>query len=232
MGKKLKFEVLPPVKVSQVALEINKLHEGITALAKRALGDAIKIGELLTQQKAKLKHGGWLPWVKGNLKFSYKTAERYMNLWERKDELDSESNLNDALRRLTKPKDPEEVKRAYSRKLTAPIYKPSGKKPNVSDLVDKTKSTQLIKKINESGVSSEEKAFLIDAAERHNVFHYNLIADYYAHSEKEMQRLMEESALVIIDFDHALEYGYVKYTKEIAEIYAKEHGKSFSEDPA
>ena len=33
-----------------------------------------------------------------------------------------------------------------------------------------------------------------------------------------MQRLMEESALVIIDFDNAIANGYVKLNKRMAEI--------------
>ena len=47
------------------------------------------------------------------------------------------------------------------------------------------------------------KDFLINAAYRHITFNYSNIADYYAHSSKEMQELMEESALIIIDFEKA-----------------------------
>ena len=36
-----------------------------------------------------------------------------------------------------------------------------------------------------------------------------------------MQELMEDSALVIIDFEKAIENGYVKLTKDIAESYKK-----------
>ena len=66
-----------------------------------------------------------------------------------------------------------------------------------------------------------EQAFLIYAAYRHTVFDYSKIADYYAHSSKEIQELMEDSALVIIDFDAAIEKGYVKLTKDIAAAYEK-----------
>jgi ParB-like chromosome segregation protein Spo0J len=45
--------------------------------------------------------------------------------------------------------------------------------------------------------------------------------DFYAHSSKEIQELMEDSALVIIDFDKAIEKGYVKLTKDIAAAYEK-----------
>ena len=50
----------------------------------------------------------------------------------------------------------------------------------------------------------KEKQFLMAAASRHIVFHYSKIANFYAHSSKECQELMEKSALVIIDFNKAI----------------------------
>ena len=47
------------------------------------------------------------------------------------------------------------------------------------------------------------------AATRHIVFNYSKIADYYTSASKEMQHLIERSALVIIDFEKAIQYGYV-----------------------
>lgn len=118
---------------------------------------------------------------------------------------------------------PKEEK-AYTSKIKAPIYEPKNKKPHILELVDTFKTSKLIHEINQSSVSEEEKRFLIEAAKRHNVFHYRKIADYYAHSGPEMQRLMEKSALVIIDFEDAIKNGYVKFSKEIADIYVEEHG--------
>ena len=51
------------------------------------------------------------------------------------------------------------------------------------------------------------------------------IADFYAHSNKEVQDLMEESALVIIDFDKAIENGYVKLSKELEKSYTSDYEK-------
>ena len=44
------------------------------------------------------------------------------------------------------------------------------------------------------------------------------IADYYAHSNKQVQKLMEDSALVIIDLDDAIANGYVRLSKNIEKI--------------
>lgn len=114
----------------------------------------------------------------------------------------------------------------YTSKILAPIYEPKNRKPELIELVDRSKSKALIEAIGKSDISVSEKAFLIDAARRHNVFHYERIADYYAYSSRETQKLMEDSALVIIDFGRAIELGYVRLNGEIAQLYADEHGKT------
>ena len=109
----------------------------------------------------------------------------------------------------------------YTRKIEAPTYEPKGIKPKVSELYNEDKGFELLEKIRKSNVSKAEKEFLTIASFRHVVFDYSKIAEYYAQSNKEMQELMEDSALVIIDFEKAIENGYVKLTKDIAESYKK-----------
>jgi hypothetical protein len=111
----------------------------------------------------------------------------------------------------------------YSSKIEAPIYEPKNKKPHLMELLENTKTKQLIREISDSEVTEEEKAFLIEAAKRHNVFNYEKIADYYAHSSETIQRLMEKSALVIIDFKKAIDSGYVKLCEEIKTQYMEEY---------
>ncbi len=82
-----------------------------------------------------------------------------------------------------------------------------------------------IQKINQSNVSEDEKKFLIFAAYRHIVFNFSKIADYYAHSNSEMQQLMEQSALVIVDFDKAIEYGYVALNNQLSNQYLEEQSE-------
>lgn len=113
----------------------------------------------------------------------------------------------------------------YSTKIEAPIYEPKNKKPNILELYNDSKTKRLIRNINKSNLSDFEKSFLIEAAKRHTVFNYEKIADYYAHSSKEMQELMEQSGLVIIDFEKAIELGYVKVCKEIKKQYLEEYGE-------
>jgi hypothetical protein len=118
---------------------------------------------------------------------------------------------------------PEEAARKYTTKIEAPVYEPRHDKPNILALYDPTKARRLIKKIDASALPDDEKAFLRAAATRHIVFHYERIADYYAHSSPEVQRLMEESALVIIDFESAIEQGFVRLCDDIREQYFEEY---------
>lgn len=120
---------------------------------------------------------------------------------------------------------PNQDEQKYSSKIEAPIYEPKNKKPHIVELLDKSKTKRLILEIENSNLDFEEKKFLIDAARRHNVFNYEKIADYYAHSSKEMQLLMEKSALVIIDFEKAIQLGYVKLCDEIRTQYLEEYGE-------
>ena len=106
----------------------------------------------------------------------------------------------------------------YSKTIQVPQYIPSDKKPQLGELYNSFKYANLIKDINNSTVSDDEKNFLRLAASRHIVFNYAKIADYYAHATPEMQRLMEQSALVILDVDDAIANGYVRLSNKMKEL--------------
>lgn len=114
----------------------------------------------------------------------------------------------------------------YSRKIEAPIYEITGKKPKVSDLYDEAKTNQLKEEIDAAKLPKQVSAFLRAAADRHTVFNFRNIAEFYAHSDAVTQDLMERSALIIIDFDRAIEDGFVKLAEgmmaQVAEIKANE----------
>jgi hypothetical protein len=114
------------------------------------------------------------------------------------------------------------IESAYTKKVTVPVYVPQYQKPSVYELFDHMKSMQMIKRINESKVSAEDKKFLIYAAQRHIIFNFAKIADYYAHSSAEVQDLMEQSALVIVDFDKAIENGFATLNNELSNQYLNE----------
>lgn len=111
----------------------------------------------------------------------------------------------------------------YSHRIESPIYEPSGKQPKIDDIYDTERYDELIASINEADLPDNIAAFLTAAAARHIVFRYDEIASYYAHAAADIQRLMEASALVIIDFDQAVERGFVTLTNTVQRLFEEEY---------
>ena len=107
----------------------------------------------------------------------------------------------------------------YTMKRDIPQYEPTGEKVSLLQCVDTAKYDELIEEINASKVTEDEKKFLRLAAIRHCVFDYSKIADFYAASaSKEMQTLMENSALVIIDYNNAIKNGYAVLRQTLIDL--------------
>jgi ParB-like chromosome segregation protein Spo0J len=112
----------------------------------------------------------------------------------------------------------------YSRKIEAPIYEITGKCPSVPEMMDRAKTETLQAEIDRAALPDDVRAFLHFAAERHTVFNFRNIAEFYAHADADTQDLMERSALVIIDFDRAIEEGFVQLSQELMTLAGQEHG--------
>jgi len=117
------------------------------------------------------------------------------------------------------PEERKEEINAYTSKIKTPIYETSPSKPHPLALTDTRKYKKMLREIDSSDLPEEEKELMRLCATRHIVFNYSKIADYYAHSNNELQGLMEKSALVIIDMGKAIELGYVKLAENIANQY-------------
>lgn len=111
-----------------------------------------------------------------------------------------------------------EEENPYTMKVDIPQYQITGECPKLKECINTEKVAVLIKEIENADITDEQKEFLINSAQRHLIFDYGKIAEYYAHQSKEMQELMEKSALVIIDFEDAIKNGYVEIRKEIEDI--------------
>ena len=131
----------------------------------------------------------------------------------------------DEIADLLSPEEEDDSK--YSKKIDAPVYEPTGDCPPIVELYDKAKYEELTAKIyQDDSIDSEIKDFLLAAAARHIRFDFEQIAEFYAHAPPDLQQLMEDSALVIVDFDKAIAGGYVKLSQAIGEIYVSEKGQS------
>lgn len=116
-----------------------------------------------------------------------------------------------------------EEENPYSQKVEAPVYEPSNEKPDVKELYDDSKAFEIIEAIKKAKIPQQEKDFLMLTAGRHVVLNFQKIADYYAHSEKSVQELMELSALVIVDFDSAIKNGWVNLSKRLEDMYDEDY---------
>jgi hypothetical protein len=110
----------------------------------------------------------------------------------------------------------------YTKKVEIPHYEITGAEPKIEELYNEEKTLALIEEIERADITDEQKAFLKSAAQRHTVFNYKNIAEYYAHQNKTVQELMEASALIIIDFDEAIRGGYVQMKEELDRIYEED----------
>lgn len=106
----------------------------------------------------------------------------------------------------------------YNTTVESPIYECKESKPKFTELFDLTKYKELQLEIDKSNINDNDKKFLKFAAMRHIVFDYRKIAEYYAHSDLEVQNLMENSALVIIDYKKAIEKGFVQLHKTLSQL--------------
>lgn len=111
----------------------------------------------------------------------------------------------------------------YTDKIESPIYEPSGDQPPVQSLADTRRRDELLAGIDAADVPQPVAAFLRTAAERWTRFDYAAVADYYAHAPADVQALMEASALVIIDYDAAVERGLVSLHESVNEVFADDH---------
>jgi hypothetical protein len=76
-------------RLPDLAERINAEHEQAEAGLRAGLLHARNAGELLIQAKAQVPHGGWLPWLAENVCFSERTAQAYMRVARRWEELQS-----------------------------------------------------------------------------------------------------------------------------------------------
>ena len=106
-----------------------------------------------------------------------------------------------------------DIEDAYTKVINVPQYEIVGEMPTVNELFNNEKASKLQEDIDKSDAPEEIKDFLSLAANRHIVFNYQKIAEFYPHADPEVQKLIEDSALVIIDFQDAIRNGYVAFTE-------------------
>jgi hypothetical protein len=59
---------------------VNELYRDLSTLFSNSIEKAIEMGDVLLEAKNSLDHGQFKPWVEENFIFSYRTANKWMNL--------------------------------------------------------------------------------------------------------------------------------------------------------
>lgn len=110
----------------------------------------------------------------------------------------------------------------YAMATNIPQYEIVGDRPEINEMYDETKTTQLRDRVLAADLPEDLRDYLLAAAARHTVFKYSKAAEYYAHAPADVQELMEDSALVIIDVEDGIRNGYVKLTSSLAAALEKD----------
>ncbi len=134
----------------------------------------------------------------------------------------SEDEL-DELGVIVPVEDPEkEIITKYTRKISVPIYEIKGETPKIEEMISTEKADKLVEEIKKADIDDETKRFLVDCTTRLYEFRYDKIAEFYAHQDEKVKDLMEKLALVIIDFNKAVENGYIKLNEFIENVFLSE----------
>lgn len=197
IGGNMRYRALSEIGVKQIPCVVFDSSTSTEKLKAYALLDNNGFGQYDWE---KLKAGGW-------------GDDEQLTAWGV--DLPSDWNLTDEDNIET------EDDGNYSRKVVAPTYEPSGSTPTFGEMYDTTKRDELLAGIDKSDLPDDVRVFLQEAARRHTVFNYAKIADYYAQASAEIQALMERSALVIIDFDKAIEGGIYHLDKRPCECVSR-----------
>lgn len=75
------------LELTNLARAINAEHENCNIAIFDGLQHALKAGELLHYAKALVNHGEWIQWVENNCSFKERTAQNYMRIYTRRNEL-------------------------------------------------------------------------------------------------------------------------------------------------
>lgn len=114
----------------------------------------------------------------------------------------------------------------YTSKITSPIYEPKAEiQPNISECVNIEKYNNFLELIDKIEIEENKKNFLKLLATRFIEFNFRNIAEFYCHENKEIQDIMEKMACVIIDYNKAIENGYVELALEVNNELLEEYGE-------
>jgi Protein of unknown function (DUF3102) len=156
---------------TELATEINRLHEEVCTGLGITIEQAIRIGELLSERKTQCQRGSWLPWLKANVTFTEQTARRYIRIFQNREKLNRTRGFDltlkqaaqlveDSLEREPKPEpEPESKCQAEPKEETKPEIEPDRSSAPTDILPAKTKHAEWrFKYVDEHAVAEVKEA--------------------------------------------------------------------------
>ena len=113
----MSLEKREPAGPAGLAGEINAEHLAFVGSLKRTAEHGIRCGELLTQAKEQCPHGTWLDWLGNNFRGSARSAQVYMQMYKKRDEIRAKAqssallSISGALEEISAPKEEEDPER-------------------------------------------------------------------------------------------------------------------------
>lgn len=112
-------------RTQEIKKELTELNQSL----KMSVQKAIRVGQLLTEQKEFIGHGKFLSWLEDNFDMHRDTANQYMRLFAHSDKCRNVRNLTEAYQQI-ETIERQEKQSAEARKQTLIAeYKRTGKKP-------------------------------------------------------------------------------------------------------
>jgi hypothetical protein len=120
------MNVIKGDRTQEIKRELAELHSTL----KMSVQKAIRIGQLLTEQKEFIGHGLFLKWIEANLDISADTAGRYMKLYVHNDKIRNLPNLQTAYQQIeTLEAQARQTQQERDRAIIAE-FRRTGKKPD------------------------------------------------------------------------------------------------------
>jgi hypothetical protein len=96
---------------------------------KMSVQKAIKIGQLLTEQKEFVGHGGFLSWMDANFEMGRDSAYRFIKLFEFSDKITKIGNLTEAYKQIETLEQQEKLSKKERVRSLVSEYRKTGTKP-------------------------------------------------------------------------------------------------------
>lgn len=102
----------------------------------------------------------------------------------------------------------------YSKKIKLPIFDPKGISVKLEECIDVSKFSEYMDEIElykkEGKIDDIQYNFLKLSATRFLKFNFENIAEYFCNANSDMQKIMQDLALVLIDYDGALKASIIE----------------------